>query len=638
MRRSLAIRPLHSPILGILGSITLSAIIGLSAIASDKKKDGDQSEHKEPKTIGDIVSVAGLSSYPVEGVGLIVGLDETGSDPLPGNDRNLLLQDMQKRGISHPDEVLRSTNSALVKVRAKIPPAVRSCKTAGCWCKDKTSKKSDGDILRPHKGDTFDVEVEAPTRDGTTSLKGGWLLETWLFETADLPGAGTLSGHTRAKASGPVLVTGGLDGQPANPADLKRGRVLGGGIATEDRGFALITDTDRTARWTIQIANRINDRFPNRTREGKAIAEPKDGQRILLRIPPRYRQNMARYLDVLRYMPLSQDASQESDRMDRYAEDLSDPNKARIAVLKLEGIGHRASESLKEALNSSDPDVRFFAAESLAYLDDPKAADTLTQSAREIPEYRAHALTALSSLDEPIAPLKLHELMSDSNSVELRYGAFRALRALDPADSTIVGESVGDEMFLHQVSSSGNPFIHVSSRDRAEVVLFGRDLQFQTPLLLKVGSKITLHAEAGDESIVLSRYVRGEPDRHLKSSLKIRDIVRKAVGMGATYPDIVAMLVQADKQHNLPGHLALDAVPDPALLVTRLQRNADKGSKPPENVAMPNLFRWTESRKSVKDHSDDDGEAGSRDSDKAKEKTYVSKPTMLDRLMRRTGN
>ena len=48
--------------------------------------------------------------------------------------------------------------------------------------------------------------------------------------------------------------------------------------------------------------------------------------------------------------------------MELYAEDLKDPNRARIAALRLEGIGHRASEALKQALSSPDPDVRFFAA------------------------------------------------------------------------------------------------------------------------------------------------------------------------------------------------------------------------------------------------------------------------------------
>jgi flagellar basal body P-ring protein FlgI len=620
----------------VAASLALFCAIGLTVGATDKaKKDSESSDRKEPKTIGDIVSVAGLSAYPVEGVGLVVGLENSGSDPLPSNERGVLLLDMQKRGIANAEEILRSPTTALVKVRARIPPAARSCKSAGCWCYDKSLKRSSADALRVHKGDTFDIEVESPMRDGTTSLNGGWLLECFLFETMQLP-VGTTPGHVRAKAMGPVLVSGGLDGDEANAANLKRGRVLGGGVATEDRGFALVTDSDRTARWAIQIANRINERFPTRTREGKAIAEPKDGQRVLLRIPLRYRQNMARYLDVLRHMPLTQDASQEADRIERYAEELKDPSKARIAALRLEGIGARAAEPLKQALLSPDPDVRFFAAESLAYLDDAKAAEALAQSARDIPEYRAHALAALSSLDEPISPLTLHELMAEANSVELRYGAFRALRSLDPENMSISGETVGDELFLHHVSESGTPLIHMSSRDRAEIVLFGSDLQFETPLVLKVGNNIILKADAGSDHIKVSRFASGEPVRNLTTTLQIRDVIRRAVALGASYPDIVGLLLQADRQHNLPGQLEVDKVPDPTLLVTRLQRVSSPTSKANENVAMPNLFRWTDSRKSEKDRPESMEEVAAADMEKAK--TGTEKPSLWERMFRRSAN
>lgn len=619
------------------------AVAAYSALAAGDKsdKDKDETEYKEPKAIGDVAAVAGLQSYPVQGVGLVVGLDGTGSDPVSGPDRSALLQDMQKRGVKNSEEILRSSSTALVRIRARIPPGVRSCKSVNCWCKvDKKSKRFEPGVpvLRLHKGDTFDVEVEIPSRDTATSLNGGWLLEAWLNETAELPGAGKTSGFVLAKAEGPVLVTGGLDGQEPKPADLKRGRVLGGAIANDDRDFALLTKGDRTARWTIQISSRINERFTAKTREGKPVAEPKDGQRVVLRIPPRYRQNIARYLEVLRFMPLTQSGSQEAERMIRYADDLMDPGKARITALKLEGIGHRAAETLKKGADSSDPDVRFFAAEALAYLDEAKAGELLGSSAREIPEYRAHALTALSSLDEPISLKTLHELLDGSNSIELRYGAFRALRVLDPEDPFIPGEVVGDQLFLHQVATNGTPFVHITSRERAEIVLFGRDLQLETPLLLKVGNKIILSASEGAPQLQMSRFDTDQPVRQQGCELKIRDVVRKAINMGASYPDIVGMLVQADRQHNLPGRLEMDTHPDPTRIVSRLQKVSNTTTKANDNVAMPNLFRWSEPRKSgLKPHDDDgDGEeVASTDTDgDSKER----KPSLWDRLRRRSAN
>src|SRR5206468_3275359 len=127
-----AVFPSNFRLLRVVLALWLSvfAMAGYTAgAAGDKKsKDKDETETKDPKSIGDVAAVSGLQSYPVRGVGLIVGLADTGSDPGPGPDRDALLQDMQKRGVKNPEEILRSSTTALVLVRAKIPPGVRSCK------------------------------------------------------------------------------------------------------------------------------------------------------------------------------------------------------------------------------------------------------------------------------------------------------------------------------------------------------------------------------------------------------------------------------------------------------------------------------------------------------------------------------
>ena len=38
-------------------------------------------------------------------------------------------------------------------------------------------------------------------------------------------------------------------------------------------------------------------------------------------------------------------------------------------------------------------------------------------------------------------------------------------------------------------------------------------------------------------------------------------MIRASVKLGASYPDLVQMLVQAQKQQNVPGQIAIDAVP-----------------------------------------------------------------------------
>jgi flagellar basal body P-ring protein FlgI len=632
-------RPAHF----IIAAATL-ALASYSVLhAADKKaKKDDEEKSKEPRLIGDITSVEGLQPFVLEGVGLVSRLEGTGSDPLPGPDRAALQLDMQKRGIRGVDDILRSPQTALVRIRATIPPGTRSCKTAGCWCKleqkTKRWKEMEGPPRR-HKGDTFDVEVEIPARDSATSLEGGWLLEAWLYEVAPVQGGGALGGHVWARAEGPVMVTAGIGTENKSPADLRRGRVLGGAIASRDFDIALIIDSEHTARWTAQIGNRINDRFQHKTRDGKPIADAKNGQRITLRIPPQYRQNIARFLAVLRYMPIYVSESGEAERLERLQNELLNPKTTPIAAIKLEGLGARSAETLKGALTNASPDVRFFGAEALAYLGEPAAAEPLAAAARELSEYRAHALTALSSLNEAISRIKLRELMSDSDSVELRYGAFRALRVLDPDDPAVTGEVIDDYLHLHRVITRGKPLIHISSRERAEIVLFGPEQQLQTPLLLKAGNSIILTASKQSSQVQVSRFAKGQPTNHQLCELGIDDVIRRVVRLGGTYPDVVNLLVNADKNHNLPGRLDFDVLPDPTRMAARLRKIADGNEPPSETVAMPNLFHWRESKRSTAGSDNESEVAETDDAESSKPEKSLSKKTSLrDRLFRRSAN
>ena len=95
----------------------------------------------------------------VEGVGLVLGLDGTGSEPAPSWQQKKLVDEMQKSGVDHPERLLKSPNISLVIVRAVIP--------AGVSTKDK-----------------FDIEIELPPASATSSLAGGWLMTTRLAERA----------------------------------------------------------------------------------------------------------------------------------------------------------------------------------------------------------------------------------------------------------------------------------------------------------------------------------------------------------------------------------------------------------------------------------------------------------------------
>ena len=100
--------------------------------------------------------------------------------------------------------------------------------------------------------------------------------------------------------------------------------------------------------------------------------------------------------------------------------------------MKLEAIGDEAADTLKKGLESPSPEVRFYAAEALAYLDQAEAGSILGESALE-PAFRSRALLALGAMSSVEAHDALVSLLHVA-SAETRYGAFQALQQMNPRD------------------------------------------------------------------------------------------------------------------------------------------------------------------------------------------------------------
>src|SRR5206468_7594005 len=120
--------------------------------------------------------------------------------------------------------------------------------------------------------------------------------------------------------------------------------------------------------------------------------------------------------------------------------------------------------------------VRFASAEALAYLGSTAGGDDLAElaMAERTAALRAYCLTALTALNEAISHVKLAQMMSAPDAA-LRYGAFRALREIDPADPRLQGDFLNDSFWLHHVAHASSPMVHVSTARRAEAVLFGTE-------------------------------------------------------------------------------------------------------------------------------------------------------------------
>ncbi len=546
----------------VFGALVAGLALVLTGAAGPKKKEITL---KVDETVGDLANIIG-ADFRVEGVGLVVGLEDTGSDPAPGWQRTKLINEMQKNNIEHPERFLRLKSVSMVTVRATV--------LAGVTTKDK-----------------FDVEIELPPASATTSLAGGWLIMTQLAQRATTR-EGDKDDKVIAAAYGPIML-----GNSAKPGDPKVGRVLGGGRAKEDSPYALaIKEARRSGKTSQLLGNTINQRFhENEGADHKGISNPRTDSFIILKVPKVYHHNQDRYHKVIKYLSVVDNADLRERRLEEWGKELMDPKTVGIAAIKLEGMGNGAVPTLKKALGSPDETVRFFAAEAMAYLNDGDSAAVLAEVARKKPEFRSHALKAISSMDQSASLIQLRKLM-DEPEYELRYGAFDALRTLDPTDPFLGKVKVLEEkaepekvddmamqltgaikrrpkakaedpFALYVIDCEGPPMLHLSRNLKCEVVLFGKAQKLLTPSVLGAGGPLLLNASDGDTKVQISSIsakTMDEASARVNSPLELSRVIVEMANLGASYPDIASVLAMADGQKNLPGPLVVDAMPAPS--------------------------------------------------------------------------
>lgn len=542
---------------------------GFAAEAEKKPSLIRKAKPKLDETIGDLAYIVRSTEVPVEGVGLVVNLEGTGYDPPPSAYRRRLLDEMRKAGVDRPDRILATGNTAMVIVRTKIPNGIGP-------------------------KDNLDVEVAPPPGSNLTSLTGGWLIPARLYEVGVDNHGAEHQGKYFAWAGGPVMA-GTID----KPDDPKVGRVLAGGHVRKEIPYLLVIKPGRQSGWvSARIEAIIRQRFHQRRGiDLIGVATAKTDKHLEVAVPRLYHQNPSRFFEIIKILPTNDSEALRAERLERWGKELLDIKTAGQAALKMEGMGKPAAAVLKTGLGSADPQIRFFAAEALAYLNDEAGIHVLAQTAADRPLLRPFALAALATMDHPSAVLRLRELM-DHPDPQVRYGAFDVLRKQDPNDGflgrvTLFDEPArpkvedGDEAMaasiveatrrrrrpratepfsLYLVDSEGPPLIHVSRSRRSEIVIFGANQKLQTPLVLGGTGNYLLNAADGDSEVEISRIgldSAGRSNRKVATSLDLLEVLRQLARMEASYPEILSILIEADRKLNLSGALIVDAAPIP---------------------------------------------------------------------------
>ena len=220
-------------------------------------------------------------------------------------------------------------------------------------------------------------------------------------------------GHVYGIAEGPVLVDPTADPK-SKPVLATNGRVLSGGIATKSRPLGLVINQEhQSIRISQDIAHAINRRFYTFVDGRKrGVSTPKTGEFIDVLIHPRYHDNTGRYMQVLRNVAIDETPAAMQARLMFLEQQLGDPLTSGSAAMRLEAIGDdQAKQILKQGLGSNDQEVRFYAAEALAYLDETSAVGILAEVARNEAAFRVNALAALSAMDDASAYDALRSLL-----------------------------------------------------------------------------------------------------------------------------------------------------------------------------------------------------------------------------------
>jgi hypothetical protein len=207
------------------------------------------------------------------------------------------------------------------------------------------------------------------------------------------------------------------------------------------------------------------------------------------------------------------------------------------------------------------------------------------------------------------------QALLDQSSMETRYGAVRALSTMDPHDPAIQAEELPGGCLLRVVDSTGTPMVHLTRRKKSEIVVFGAEERFEAPMVVSAGKSFLIKAEPGRSTVTISHFVPGEEAQRIEVSSRVAEVIRALGKLDARYPDMVQMLVEAERQHNLPGTIGIDELPRAGRTYERsgsgpAAASPDVESVPAHAGPAPNLFDVGDIHSATRAESDADDDPG----------------------------
>jgi flagellar basal body P-ring protein FlgI len=490
--------------------------------SKDKKTEAPQQIQLD-KTIGDLAEVIAFNPIPVKGIGLVVGLQNTGSSECPPAIRDYLRQyiltQIGRRRVVNPDTMINSKDTAVVFVEGLIP--------AGAV-----------------KQEIFDVRVQAMPNTQTTSLKGGRLYTTELKFVGQVEEAVAAS-RTLALAAGKIYIDNITSPKP----NQLSGFVLGGGKAMENHQI-LLSLFNPDFRIAAIIRNRINGRF------GRNVATATSENTIYLSLPENFKSQKKRFIELVKALYITSTAAAENNQINSLAEKLQTESEKIKYETGLEAIGRPAVSRLLPLLESDDSQTKFAAARCLFNIGDDRALTTLREFAQDkTSPLRVAAIETVGDTGQRRDMISLMNRTVRDEDFNVRYTSYKYLRKYD--DIAIARTVVAKDFYIDQVIQLTSKTVYVSRKNEPRIVLFGAPIDCESDIFIESDDgQIIINALADEHRISVMRKhpITGELMGPLKTSFKLADVIKTLgedpapedekgrPGLGVSYSEIVELL------------------------------------------------------------------------------------------------
>ncbi len=520
-------------------------------------------------TIGSLTRLRPGTEQPmlVNGYGIVVNLNGTGSTTAPPALRQALINQMKKYGLGSanlktldmtPERVLADPNTAVVRIDGLVRPGALP-------------------------GQRFDVLVSAIDSQ-TTSLDGGTL---WT-STLAVGGAQQAFKYLREQATayGPIYDNPYRD-ETNSDGSQEFGReqaiVVAGGTVTAARDLELVLNQSSYTRCRA-IADRINERF-GKTTDAKPLAHPVTDQLIEINVPPRYADDPGQLIELIMHLYLQTGPGFEEQQATRLAEILrTDPETERSVRLAWQSLGRPTVQVLRQYYNDPDMHVRLAALEAGAWLDDERASESLSELAENPdPALRIRAARALVSLPRSIKGSRALKSLLDDEETAVRIAAYESLSSINDGviseGRVFVTDELGNDLkYIIDAVPSERPLVYITQVGVPRIVIFKPDLGFKTPLLTHMWDhRLMLTMDPGQNYLNLFYQPAFKTNPDAPSSIKLKTmpdlktlvyvlghkptIEQPNEGLDLTYSQVVNVVYQLCQQGDVEAPIEVVVSP-----------------------------------------------------------------------------